>query len=659
MHRFKQLTWLTTLWSAALFFILPVLQSMQLGLMMPNKTLYLGKDEVNQLLAEQNYLVLAGVLVTGIIAACVVQAFMNSKTQNDLWLSLPVRREKLFAVNLTAGAMAVLIPLTVAYALTSIMTVLVPDAAASFDFSAVFTGYLRAVGLFAVAYAITTLWCVLSGRTIIAVLCTLFTPAIGSATAGLAVLLVLMQFKTFYYTQQTMKILIELCPFAPFFATSIADKLITTMEIVWAAVAVILLLLSVRLFQKRSPEKAGDALVYSKALPIVKYPLVFLSTALGWVFFKLITSETGWAIFGAIAIGLCVFCLVNVLEKFDFRNILHHWWKFIATAAVFGLCIGILILDPLSYDTRLPAREKITEAKVYQLTINGIDLNPSSNFQQTIKDPEIIDSLYNLSQFVVGREEYLSYNTSFGYRNDPSDIPFSDISNAYGSKHLLYTVDYNGFIRQYSAFISDDQEKLLVAIFSNPKVIMKTNGAYTYTADEIELMTIEFSNISMSYTVKDTVATGPENNGAVGDVIYALRSGALTTTAEKLENAHLLCVLHIKGEDGKTVRVPVYDFYEKTRNIWLWPVIENHMLKTDPALIESIRVERLYDNFSQTVTDSTQIAELAPALITYMDTDYNPLISTENDYTVTVTYKDDSVSYPRLCDQQLPDWLKN
>ncbi|HPF57118.1 MAG TPA: hypothetical protein PLV03_11310, partial [Clostridiales bacterium] len=160
MHRFRQLTWLITLWSAALFFILPVLQSMQLGLLMPNKSSHLSKDGVNLLLADENYLVLAGALVTGIIAACVVQAFMNSKNQNDLWLSLPVRREKLFAVNLTAGAMAVLIPLTAAYILASVMTVLTPDAAALFDFSAVLMGYLRAVGLFAVAYAITTLWCV-------------------------------------------------------------------------------------------------------------------------------------------------------------------------------------------------------------------------------------------------------------------------------------------------------------------------------------------------------------------------------------------------------------------------------------------------------------------------------------------------------------------
>lgn len=653
MHRFKQLAWLTTLWSVALFFILPVLQGMTLG---TNKG-YLQEDTVNSIFRD-NPFVPIGALVIGIITACVVLAFMNSKTRNDLWLSLPVRREKLYIANLTAGGMAVLLPLTAAYVLTIIVTVLTPNAASALDFSAVLSSYLSATGLFLVAYSMTVFWCVISGRTIIAVLCAIFTPEIGIALLWLSTFLCKLEFKTFYVSSGIDKAMIALCPFASYLAyplfTQVNDPVYLIMQTVWAAVSIGLLFLSVLLYKKRPTEKAGNALVYPGALPVVKYPLILIASGFGWLFFKAATGSFVWAAFGAVALGLCVFCLVNVLEKFEFRNILHHWWKFIATMAVFGLCVSVLILDPFSFDTRLPAREKITEARVYQLMLNKVNLNPE-NSGQAITDPEIIDSLYNLSKLLVSPDINLNYINRLGSYNNFAD-------NNYKGVFLNYLVDYNGFTRQYSAFVSDDQAKLLYATFSSPKVILNTSKAYTFEPNEIEIMTLEFTNMNLAYIVDATMATGPESGGSVGDVIDALRSDVLLGDAEKSRDAHLLCVLHLSGEnkDGfVTVNVPIYDYFEKIRGTWLWPVIEDHMMKTDPALIESIEVEQNGKNTSVTYTDPVIIAELALAIITDEDANYNPLVTVSSRYTLTVNYKDGTAVIPSLCNERLPDWLKN
>ncbi|HNX14975.1 MAG TPA: hypothetical protein PK854_09220 [Oscillospiraceae bacterium] len=655
MHRFKQLTWLTTLWSAGLFFALPVLQSMQLGFLMPQKSY--GYGEVNSLIGNDNYLVLIGVFVTGIIAACVVQAFMNSKTQNDLWLSLPVRREKLFAANLTAGGMAVLIPLTAAYVITIIMTVLTPSAY-GFEMKFALFGYLRAVGLFLVAYSITTLWCVLSGRTIIAVLCAIFTPAIGVGSLSIVSMFFSLHFKTYYASTAYNNALISLYPFAPFFGNS--ESLYTIMQIVWTAVAVGLLILAFWLVKRRGAETAGKALAFSKALPVVKYPLILFGMSFGWLLFASTTESLGWSAFGAVAIGLCVFCFVNVLEKFEFRNILHHWWKYGITMAVFGLSMTVLLLDSMSFDTRLPARDNITEAKVYILGLNDTSLNPSKTYGETITDSEVIDTLYKISEFAVSNADKMySHSEIFGYINLSMDR-FVNVSMS--QDYMTFAVDYNGFIRIYHLQLDQSQRTELTALLmgsGNQAFITALSGVYDLSPGDVDMMNVNFYDVSYNYMVELAEANGSEGGGWINDIITALRADVLLTSTEKLQNARILGVIEMRNSKGRTYSIPIYDYYESIRETWLWDAINNHALKVDPVLIESIEVERNDNNTSVTYTDPVKISELSSALITDEDVKYNPLVTIATEYTVTVNYKDGRAVIPSLCNEHMPEWLKN
>lgn len=656
MRRFKQLAWLTTLWSAGLFFALPVLQSMQLGFLMPQKSYSYG-DEVNSLIGNENYLVLIGVFVTGIITACVMQAYLNSKTQNDLWLSLAVRREKLFAANLTAGGMAILIPLTVAYAITILMTVLTPTAY-GFEMKLALFGYLRAVGLFFVSYAITTLWCVLSGRTIIAVLCALFTPAIGVGSLSIVSMFFSLHFKTYYTSSAFNNALIALYPFAPFFGTS--ESLYTIMQIVWTAVAAGLLAAAFWLVKRRRAETAGKALAFPKALPFVKYPLIVFGMSSGWALFQITTESLGWSIFGAVAIGLCVFCFVNVLEKFEFRNILHHWWKYMITLAVFGLCVTVMFLDPMSFDTRLPARENITQAKVYELTLNDTTMNPGG-YGETITDPDVIDTLYKISEFVVSHEDCMySVGSIFDYNKFYSSIAYP--AKGTTIHYLNYTVDYNGFVRQYALILSEPENTELTGLLvesGNRAFITALSGAYNLSPGDVDMMNVNFYDVSYNYMVESAEANGSEGGGWISDIIAALRADILLTNTENLQNGRILGVIEMRNSKGKTYSMPIYDFYESIRETWLWDVIDKHALRTDPALIESIEVERNDNNTSVTYTDPVKISELASALITDEDTMYNPLVTIATNYTVTVNYKDGRAVIPSLCNERMPDWLKN
>ena len=60
------------------------------------------------------------------------------------------------------------------------------------------------------------------------------------------------------------------------------------------------------------------------ALPVIKYPLVVTASLLGGIFFTAATNGSlVWEIIGYVLFGLLALMLVNVLEKFDFKNVLH------------------------------------------------------------------------------------------------------------------------------------------------------------------------------------------------------------------------------------------------------------------------------------------------------------------------------------------------
>lgn len=651
MHRFKQLAWLTTLWSAGLFFALPVAQSIRLRNYSPPVSegdhLPSAAKTVNELLSPENYLLLAAALAVGLVAACAVQAFINSRTQNDLWLSLPVRREKLFAVNLAAGSMAVLIPLAVFWAVTAAVTLLMPQAGYYFDPATAFAGFLYVAGVFLVSYAIANLWCVICGHTVIAVLCALFTPLIGTGAAVMFGYFYSWRFSTFHWSDALNRAMEWLCPYVPFFTHNQGEEM-RIAAAVWTAVAIGLLALSFRLFQTRVAEAAGKALAYPKALPVVKYPLIVFSAAIGWLLFNEITDSTGWAAFGAATVGFCVFCFVNVLEKFDFRNILHHWWKYAAVMAAFGLFVGGLMLDPFSYDTRLPARQDITSAKVYSLTMNGSDSNFGFAKGKT-EDPELIDALYELSEFAVAHADRLRSNGSYSYYPDVRETVWLDLN---------FTVAYGGFARRYRFQINADEAADLTLLSENGKFAAKTSGAYAFEPEEVAVVRVDFFQSEFRFNAEGGGLYGSEGGGDTAQLIAALRSDALQISAVRLKDARMLCVLSLTDGTGTWVEFPVYDFFGETRRTWLWAIIEANTLHADAGDIDRIEVESYKYGNREVVADAQRIGELSKALVFYREAVYNPFILLAGDISVTVYYKNGGAEPANLRRSMTPDWLE-
>ncbi|MFR5865217.1 MAG: hypothetical protein ACLUFV_08680 [Acutalibacteraceae bacterium] len=95
------------------------------------------------------------------------------------------------------------------------------------------------------------------------------------------------------------------------------------------------------LYKVRPSEKAGSAVAVRGVLPVIKYPLVVCASLLGGIFFAASTNNSlVWEIIGYLLFGLLAFMFVNVLEKFDFKNVLHGLWKILPCFAAVGLFVG-------------------------------------------------------------------------------------------------------------------------------------------------------------------------------------------------------------------------------------------------------------------------------------------------------------------------------
>ena len=166
----------------------------------------------------------------------------------------------------------------------------------------------------------------------------------------------------------------------------------------WCGAGAVSALLAAFLYRFRRSEKAGAAVAIRGVVPVVKYPLVTVMILFaGFVFFELSNGSLFWEISGYVLFGLLAFMLVNVLEKFDFRNILASLWKSVFCFAAAALFVGGVYAYAGYYDS-VPDAADVSEADILSVQIYDARFVISMSYSEpvVIDDGEAVSGLVEL-----------------------------------------------------------------------------------------------------------------------------------------------------------------------------------------------------------------------------------------------------------------------
>lgn len=382
----KRRVWLAALSFLVFFFAYPIVLALQLSNVKKEYAMafqygpQIGKPE-HQALMEAAEQVLSPyenpVIVMVIIGAAVVCgassfAYLHNKRKVDFYHSIPVKRGLLFTVNFSVG---ILIP-AAAYALCLGIALII---AASYGIPVTELakmagrGWLLHMLYFLLIYSTVSLAMIMTGNLIVGLLgggvFFLFFPWLAFIIQG--------YFQTWFTTysipSETMADkLMRLSPIVSYILAvrrpeswQYEETLTFEGLIAVSGLAVVLLIvLCVFLYKKRPSEAAGKAMAFPASKPVIRILLTLLASLSGGLFFWMLQSSTGWAVFGIAAGAVLCHCLIEIIYHFDFRRLFDHKVQ-LAVCMMGGLAVLFCFKnDWMGYDTYLPEKETVAEAAI-------------------------------------------------------------------------------------------------------------------------------------------------------------------------------------------------------------------------------------------------------------------------------------------------------
>ncbi|MDO5390714.1 MAG: DUF6449 domain-containing protein [Eubacteriales bacterium] len=391
----KKQIWVFALSCLAYFMVYPVMGMINLDNILRWGE---GKKNLTQIMQKVFYESLCGssqnasgclvlILYVGIALGvlCAIQGFsyLHARRKVDFYHSLPIRREKLLLVQTTIGMADYLVPAT-AFMLLLMCVGVLRGAFTMKAFAAGWASVLAGFIFFLLAYALAALAMLLTGRILVGICGTAvlfaYIPALAMLLEGYAS----KYFDTFCMTMIVGRA--ELWAIAKYgspisWAYIVSKNLMkgsTWMSLAAAGiVAVLILLLDVAVYRRRSSEMAGNSMAFDKPAAVIRVLLVTVLTLASAGFFGSLDGQEHdlWMIFGYVFGLLLSYAVVQMIYYLDIRKIFAGKGSLLLSAAAAALVIAVFRFDLVGYDAYVPKQEEITNIS---MDVSGFQMGGSS-----------------------------------------------------------------------------------------------------------------------------------------------------------------------------------------------------------------------------------------------------------------------------------------
>lgn len=313
------------------------------------------------------------IAAAGILSAYVAFSYLHSAAKLDFYHSLPIRREKLFAVKVISSVC----PFVIAYVSSQILAVVFGIAFGCM------TGTIIKEMIITTIQGILFFLCSYSG-TVVAVMLTgkMLTTILATVTLSFYIpllwLIGMMYVDIFYetafhagvFTSQA-DLLRYSSPWAMCTLYRGSEQLGVTGNIpgigylfLVAAATAVIFAVAVLLYRIRKTESSGKALAFAKMENAVKLlltiPAALVAAAVAYQLYGSLIWEIGFIVlFGTLA------CLImEFIYRWDIHQILMHKRHIVITVAVSAIVFLVMRFDVTGYDTYLPEKSEIAAMAV-------------------------------------------------------------------------------------------------------------------------------------------------------------------------------------------------------------------------------------------------------------------------------------------------------
>ena len=287
------------------------------------------------------------------------------------------------------------------------------------------------------------------------------------------------------------------------------------------AISILLLLLSLRLFEKRKMERAGEAMAYPKTERPIRIMLTAIIAFAGMTFMRELGRGLGWVIFGMLAALLIAHFLVELVYRADAKKIFGHKIE-ILVMAVLGIAVILMLhFDVFGYDRYLPKEDEVVGAQIdyfnndsYARLVAVTDYNEEYNYYWPDVTTMGIDMVMTKPEDIAAVREFAKAGIAYLQQNPERE---DDVSAAYYIEDhteefseeemtMTYTIRYtlrSGRVvsRMYSA-----QQKALEGPFAtlfDSEDHKKADFPYVYTTYYKESSSVVYREGGDSIEVKD------------------------------------------------------------------------------------------------------------------------------------------------------------
>lgn len=568
------------------------------------------------------------VLITVMAVICAIQGFsyLFRRQKMDMYMSVPISKERRFAVIYLNGillfAVTYLVSLLIGLCISAGNGILTAEIVKSMLYS-----YIAYIIYYTVVYNITIIAVMLTGNLLVSFCATgvflFYEIAVKALFVGLCY--------TFLHTYSgyTTNDKVYASPVVMMFEKSVfsenaivsVPRLIEQTGMTMVKIFIIAIVTGIVgyvLYARRPAESCNRAIAFTKTKPVIKVAIMVpISIVVGVVFYSVSDGSIAMTLFGFIIGILLSHCMMEIIFAFDLKAAVKHLVSgAVGAVLVFGI-FAVFYFDLTGYDKWVPEPEKVESI--------AIDLPVVYGTYYDIEDGYWIDSAeYSFEHMeLTDTEKICAFMKSVmaDSMKDTAEGIGADSGTEEG-KMLWATVKYrmkNGSEKYRSVhFLVDEYLEELNSIVASEEY---RNGAYQIMDEEfnskIKLKSIEFNNGVLNKKVAaedmETVYENYKSDLEKYDLKTIVDDYPIGVVYFEFEMPGKI----IEREETIMYSMPVYESFEKTKAY----TDENECLKDWRLDADSISVitisywdEKTYESKDVNYTDKEDIEAILPAL---------------------------------------------
>lgn len=290
------------------------------------------------------------------------------------------------------------------------------------------------------------------------------------------------------------------------------------------------------IYRKRRMEVAGDVVSLKVMRPVFKYSVAICSSALfGSILIEVLNMGRGLSAYIICSLlgGFIGYFAAEMLLKKTFK-VFKRWKGFVAYALILTCLFIGLELDPMGYETYIPAAEEVDMLYVgnnythlvsialsperynpyeHRYILGYGDDYPRSLDEGTIKslrksaciieNPQVIQKALNLHRYIITHQAEIKDPTSFISPESANPDAFNTTGLVFMYRLTSGRIVERSYSIPYSRQYETAVEELMRELFSAEEFRVGSNPELSLEADDISLLTLDKPNRDGFYTSID------------------------------------------------------------------------------------------------------------------------------------------------------------